>query len=123
MSVIGVGIDAVELDRFRAVLFRRPGIVERVFSPAEAAYAMRRRDPTERLAVRFAAKEAVLKAMGAGLWDVPLRCVEVERAGSGVPSVRLTGRAVAWAGERGITGFHLSLTHTSATAHAVALAY
>jgi holo-[acyl-carrier protein] synthase len=122
-AVVGVGIDAVQLDRFRAVLARRPGIVERVFTASEAEYATRRRDPTERFAARFAAKEAVLKAMGAGLWDVPLRCVEVERAGSGAPSVRLSGRAVRWAAERGITGFHVSLTHTSATAHAIALAY
>lgn len=122
-GVIGVGIDVVELDRFRTVLARRPAIVERVFTAAEQEYAAVRRDPTERLAVRFAAKEAVLKAMGAGLWQVPLRCVEVVRAPSGAPSVHLSGRAVTWAAEHGVSGFHLSLTHTSRTAHAVALAF
>ena len=75
--MIGVGIDAVEIDRFRLALDRTPRIAERLFSDAERAYTARRRDPTERLAARFAAKEAVMKAMGVGLWKFNFRDVEV----------------------------------------------
>ena len=120
--MIGVGIDAVELDRFRLALHRTPRIAERLFSDAERAYAARRRDPTERLAARFAAKEAVMKAMGVGLWKFNYRDVEVVRAPSGAPSLRLVGKAAALADERGITEWRLSITHTDRTAHAIAIA-
>ena len=120
--MLGVGIDAVELDRFRRTLERTPRIVDRLFSEAEQAYARRRHDPTERLAARFAAKEATMKAMGVGLWKFAFRDVEVVRAPSGAPSLRLTGRAAELAGELGIGGWRLSLTHTERTATAVAIA-
>lgn len=120
--MIGVGIDAVELDRFRRTLHRTPRIVERLFSDAERAYADRRSDPTERLAARFAAKEATMKAMGVGLWKFAFRDVEVVRAPSGAPSLRLYGRAAELADELGITEWRLSLTHTERTAQAIAIA-
>jgi holo-[acyl-carrier protein] synthase len=120
--MIGIGIDAVELERFRRALARTPRLAERLFSDAERAYALRRKDPTERLAARFAAKEAVMKAMGVGLWAFNYRDVEVVRAPSGAPSLRLTGKAARIASERGIHEWRLSLTHTEHTAHAVAVA-
>ena len=120
--MIGIGTDLVELDRFRLALERTPRIVERVFCDAEVAYANLRKDPTERFAARFAAKEAVLKAMGAGLWQAPLREIEVVRADSGQPSVVLHGRAAALAAERGVTEWHLTMTHTDRVAQATAIA-
>lgn len=120
--MIGIGTDLVELDRFRLALTRTPRIVERLFSEDERAYAFRRRDPTERLAARFAAKEAVMKAMGVGLWRFPLKDIEVAKAPSGAPSVRLHGKAAAMAAERGVTGWRLTLTHTSRVAQAIAVA-
>ncbi len=120
--MIGVGIDAVELERFRLALRCTPGIVDRLFSDGERAYAAGRQDPTERLAARFAAKEATMKAMGVGLWKFAFRDVEVVRAPSGAPSLRLSGRAAELADELGITGWRLSLTHTERTAHAIAIA-
>ena len=63
----GIGIDAVEVDRFRTVLRRTPGVADRVFTDGERAAGARRRDPAQRLAARFAAKEAVMKALGVGL--------------------------------------------------------
>jgi holo-[acyl-carrier protein] synthase len=120
--VIGIGTDLVELDRFRLALQRTPGLVERLFSDAERAYADRRKDPTERYAARFAAKEAVLKAMGVGLWAFPLRDIEVVRAPSGQPSVVLHGKAAAMAAERGVTGWRLTMTHTDRVAQATAVA-
>jgi holo-[acyl-carrier protein] synthase len=120
--VIGIGTDLVELDRFRLALERTPGIVERLFSPAEQAYARARRDPTERFAARFAAKEAVLKALGVGLWAFPLRDIEVVRAESGQPSVVLHGKAATVAASCGVTEWRLTMTHTERVAQAVAVA-
>ena len=120
--MIGIGTDVVEVERFRLALRRTPGLAVRLFSDAERAYAARRRDPTERLAARFAAKEAVMKAMGVGLWRFPLRDIEVVRAASGAPSVCLHGGAATLAAERGVTEWRLTLTHTSTLAQAIAVA-
>lgn len=120
--MIGIGSDLVELDRFRLALERTPRIVERLFSDAERAYATKQADPTERFAARFAAKEAVLKAMGVGLWKFPLRDIEVVRADSGQPSVVLHGKAADAAAERGVTGWLLTMTHTDRLASATAVA-
>lgn len=117
-----IGIDIVDVPRFRALLARRPSVVERLFTPAERAYAETRADPTERLAVRFAAKEAVMKALGAGFGDVAFRDMEVVRAPGGRPGVRLGGRAAARARRAGVSGWHLSLSHSATTAVAVAVA-
>ncbi len=117
-----IGVDIVEVPRFRALLARRPRITERLFTPAERAYAEGRCDPTERLAVRFAAKEAAMKALGAGFGDVAFREVEVVRARSGQVGLRLSGRAAARADRAGVTGWHLSLSHTAGLAVAVAVA-
>ena len=120
--MIGIGTDLVELDRFRLAMSRTPGIIDRLFSDAEKAYAYRRRDPTERFAARFAAKEAVMKAMGVGLWKFPLRDIEVAKAPSGAPSVRLHGKAAALAEARGVTEWRLTITHTDRVAQAIAVA-
>ena len=117
-----IGVDIVEVPRFRALLARRPRIVERLFAPGERAYAQARPDPTERLAARFAAKEAVMKALGAGFGDVSFREVEVVRATGGQPNIRLAGRAADRARRAGVTGWHLSLSHTANLAIAVAVA-
>lgn len=117
-----IGIDIVEVPRFRALLARRPRIVERLFTPRERAYAAARSDPTERLAARFAAKEAAMKALGAGFGDVAFKEVEVVRVRSGQVGLRLSGRAAARADRAGVTGWHLSLSHTAGLAVAVAVA-
>jgi len=121
-TVVGVGIDLVDVERMRAAVARTPGIVGRVFTAAEAADADAGGDRVERLAARFAAKEAVLKALGSGLGSVPLDCIEVVRAESGAPSVRLLGPAVGFAAERGVGTLLVSLTHTATSAGAVVVA-
>jgi holo-[acyl-carrier protein] synthase len=120
--MIGIGTDLVDVDRFRVVLARSPRLVDRLFSEDEQAYAQQRRDPTERYAARFAAKEAVMKAMGVGLGAFNLRDVEVVRAESGEPSVLLHGRAAEVAAARGVREWLLSLSHTSTMASATAIA-
>lgn len=120
--MIGIGIDLVEMDRFRLALSRTPGLVDRVFTLDEQAYARQKRDPTERFAVRFAAKEAVMKAMGVGIGEVRLRDIEVARSDSGRPAVVLHGTAAARAASLGIVEWKISLTHAAHAAEAVAVA-
>ncbi len=115
MATLGVGIDIVDVPRFTIVLARRPRIVERLFTPGEQRDA---RGRPERLAARFAAKEAVMKSLGVGAGSVPWKSIEVERAPSGAPSVLLHGAAAELAVERGVTELHISLTHTAMSAAA-----
>ena len=113
-------MDVVEIDRFAASLARRPRLAERCFTPDEAAYCASRGYPPQHFAARFAAKEAVGKALGIGMtrW----REVEVVRGAHGAPTIRLHGRYAARGEELGVTRIHISLTHgrDSAIAYAVA---
>jgi holo-[acyl-carrier protein] synthase len=122
VDLIGIGVDLVEVDRMRRTLARTPALVERLFTDAERAYCERRRDPTERFAARFAAKEAVMKALGVGLGAVGWHEVEVVRAESGRPSLALTGRAADLAAELGVVRWHLTMSHTTRVAEAIAVA-
>ncbi len=120
--MIGIGLDAVDVERFRRVLLRRPAVARRLFTDDERAEGGRRADPAPSLAVRFAAKEAAMKALGVGLGAFAFRDVEVVTAPSGAPSLVLRGAALALAHRRGVTSWRLSLTHTGLTAQAVAVA-
>ena len=121
-SVVGVGIDAVDLDRFRRVLGRRTHLADRLFTEGERAYARAASDPIPRLSTRFAAKEATMKALGVGLGAFPFVDVEVVRAGLEAPRLVLHGTALARAREAGVTRWHLSLTHTDGVALALVVA-
>lgn len=120
--MIGLGVDNVDVERFRRVLERTPRFATRVFTDAELGYAREQRDPTQRLAARFAAKEAVLKVLGVGLGAVRLRDIEVVKARSGAPGLVLHGSAAELAERRGVSRWLLSLTHTDLVATAVAAA-
>jgi holo-[acyl-carrier protein] synthase len=122
MNVVGLGTDLVEIERFRLAVQRRVRLPERLFSDDERSYAFRHRDPVPRLAARFAAKEAVMKALGVGLGAFKLRDVEVVRKRGGAPMVGLHGKAAVLADERGVASWHLSLTHSESMAMAVAIA-
>jgi NAD(P)H-hydrate epimerase len=104
------------------VLERRPGLLKKLFTEAEREYALRRSDPTERFAVRFAAKEAVLKAMGVGIGAADWHEIEVLRDEEGRPSLSLTGRAAALAAQQGVEGWRLTLSHSEIVAQAVVVA-
>ncbi len=121
--MIGIGVDLVEVDRMRQALARTPSLAERLFTPAERAYATRARDPAERFAARFAAKEAAMKAMGVGLGSCEWHDLEVVRdEASGAPSLSVSGRAARRAAELGVARWLLTLTHTATTAEAIAVA-
>jgi holo-[acyl-carrier protein] synthase len=119
--IVGVGLDAVEVDRFRRVLARTPGVADRVFTAAERAYGSLAPDPAQRLAARFAAKEAAMKALGVGIGAIGWHDVEVVRADGGAPSLRVTGRAATLAAAQGVTAWRVSITHTRSSAHAIVI--
>jgi len=118
MRVIGVGVDVMEIDRFAETLRRRPRIAERCFTEAEAAYCSAKPFPPQHFAARFAAKEAVGKALGIGMtrW----REVEVVR-GRGAPTIALHGRYAQRARDLGVEAVHVSLTHGRDSAMAFAV--
>lgn len=121
-GVLGLGTDLVEVDRLRRALERQPGLRTRLFTADEWDYADRHHDPHPHLAARFAAKEAVMKALGRGMSSMGFAEIEVARSAAGVPSVRLSGNAASIADASGVAGWHLSLTHTDLMAQAVAIA-
>lgn len=113
-SVLGVGMDMTEVARVRKIFGKHPAFLKRFFSPEETRYCLAGRNKYERMAARFAAKEAVIKAL-----DMPglrLKDISVSRTASGRPSVSL-----ARAGVKGAR-ILLSLTHTADYACAVAVA-
>jgi holo-[acyl-carrier protein] synthase len=118
VSVVGVGTDLVEVARFRLAMRRSTSLVERLFSDDERAYASDQNDPAKGLAARFAAKEAVMKALSAGLGDIDFHDVEVVRRVGGAPALAVRGLATA----QGITEWLLSMSHTDSTAMAVVIA-
>lgn len=120
----GYGVDVVEIDRIASLLARHEDrFVSRCFTASEAAYAAAggaRR--VERLAVRFAAKEAVFKALGTG-WRSGLAWTEIEvtRDALGKPGLRLSGACAERAVAIGVRAWHLSLSHTRRIAYAGAI--
>ena len=120
--MIGIGTDLVDIERFRRSLERTPGLRERLFRPDERAYAEQRNDPVERYAGRFAAKEAALKALGLGLGGMAMYDIEVVRAESGSPALRLHGEAAAVAAGAGVADWLVTISHTDTVAQAVVVA-
>jgi holo-[acyl-carrier protein] synthase len=118
----GIGIDAVDIDRFRRSLARTPSMQDRIFTERELAYVAPKADPVPSLAARFASREAVMKAMGLGLGAFGFHDVWVDHRDTGEPHLHVTGRALELASERGITTWHLSITHTDLVAIAYVVA-
>lgn len=118
--IIAIGIDIIEIARVEAV-FSRQGdrFRKRVFTESEAAYCERRALRLSSYAVRFAAKEAAMKALGTGWADgVRWRDIEIMRDEKGAPTLRLHGRALERMHEIGARRAHVSLTHSQETAMA-----
>jgi holo-[acyl-carrier protein] synthase len=118
--ILGTGIDLVEIDRIhRSIQRYGPRFLNRVYTPAEQAYCLRKRKSAESFAARFAAKEAGAKALGTGIsFGVSWLEFEVVRQLSGRPSLRFHGRAAQIAARLGIARAALSLTHTATLAQA-----
>ncbi len=120
--MIGVGVDVVEIARFRTSLARTPAMRQRIFTEVELAYVAPQADPVPSLAARFAAREAVMKSLGLGLGAFGFHEVWVERASSGQPSLSVTGRARELADDAGVSRWHISLTHSDLVAIAYVVA-
>ena len=113
--IVGIGVDLVDIARFERSIERTPRLIERLFAPSERSL------PPHSLAARYAAKEALIKALG-GSDGVRWTDIEVTREASGRPLFALTGTTAQAVAGRGITMVHLSLSHDAglATAYVVA---
>ncbi|MBV2356617.1 holo-ACP synthase, partial [Streptomyces sp. J2-1] len=121
MSIIGVGIDVAEIARFGASLERTPALAQRLFVERELLLPSGERRGVASLAARFAAKEALAKALGAPsglLWTD----AEVWVESSGQPRLRVKGTVAARAAELGVRAWHVSLSHDAGVASAVVVA-
>ena len=126
MRIFGIGIDVVEVARIASAIQRHgEPFLARVFTAGERAYCESGKIPALHFAARFAAKEAVVKALGTGIGEhAAWLDLDVTRDPSGAPQVVLSGAAAAFARDHGITEIKISLTHARdyAAANAVALA-
>ncbi len=113
--IVGIGVDLVDIDRFERTVARTPKLLPRLFSPTERQLKPRS------LAARYAAKEALIKALG-GSDGVHWTEIEVTPEASGRPWFTLTGSTAAVVAGRGITALHLSMSHDArlATAYVIA---
>ncbi|MEZ5980503.1 MAG: holo-ACP synthase [Planctomycetota bacterium] len=122
--IVSIGTDLAQIERMDDVLRRRgERFTARIFTAGERAYCERRAHPATHFASRFAAKEAVMKALGTG-WRKGVRWIDIEvvRAPGEAPRVVLHGRSAEIARERSIDHLHLSLTHDAGVAMAVVVA-
>jgi holo-[acyl-carrier protein] synthase len=117
---LAAGVDVVDVPRFAALVARRGGgLHDQVFTAAELADCHGR---VPSLAARFAAKEAVAKALGVGIGKLRWRDVEVRETPEGRPTLNLTGTAAKVANDKGVVDWAISLSHTDRTAVAIAVA-
>ena len=124
MAVVGVGVDAIEIQRVREALTRTPTLLTRLFTERERASCVTRCGDLRYggLAARFAAKEAVAKALGTGIRGFGFRDIEVLASEDGRPSIELRAGALTAARDIGVTRVHISLSHSTGVAVANAVA-
>jgi holo-[acyl-carrier protein] synthase len=124
MRIIGHGIDLVEVARILEMLERHGDrFVERCYTPREAEYAKASKRRVEHLAARFAAKEAVLKALGTGLRDgMAWTDIEIVPLPTGQPTIEVRGKVGEMAYTLGIAGWLVSMSHTDRNAIASVIA-
>jgi holo-[acyl-carrier protein] synthase len=121
VEILGLGVDVCEIARMEHALERHPTMRERVFTPEEVAYCESKARPAESYAGRFAAREAVIKALG-GYRGKRWQDISVTRAPSGAPSIRLDGSAKRRADRLGIDRVLITVTHEKTNAVAFAIA-
>jgi holo-[acyl-carrier protein] synthase len=120
--ILGIGTDLIETARVAEKLARSPGLRAKVFAPAEIAYCERMADPAQHFAGRFAAKEALLKALGIGLGGYLDLCdAAVENTERGAPYFNLAGELRTIISERGVKTIHLSISHIQLVASAIVI--
>ena len=124
MRIFGIGIDVVEVVRIASAIERHgEPFLAKLFTPAERAYCQHQKSPALHFAARFAAKEAVSKALGTGIGgQAGWLDLEIVRDPSGAPRLVLLGNAADFANHHGITEIQISLTHAREYAAANAIA-
>ena len=124
MTLHGIGIDVVEVERIGDAIARHgESLLARLFTPAERAYCAAKKFPAIHYAARFAAKEAVAKALGTGIGQhANWLDLEVTHDAAGAPKLVLHAAAAEFAKSHGIAEVHISLTHTKSHAAANAVA-
>ena len=121
--IIGTGVDIVEIERLRKIIDRlKDRFIVRVFTAGEQKFCRDRRDPVPHFAARFAAKEALFKALGTG-WakGVTWLDADVQREGKDAPVMVLHGEAQKISVSKGVQKVHLSLSHTEQWAVAMVI--
>jgi holo-[acyl-carrier protein] synthase len=121
--ILGLGIDLVEIERVAQSLERHgSAFAERILHPEEDMGRVQAPEGATHLAGLFAAKEAVMKALGTGMAGAAFKEIAVLNRAGGEPYVRLSGRALETATKRGVRDWHVSITHSRTMAAAVAVA-
>ncbi|WP_419079931.1 holo-ACP synthase [Phascolarctobacterium succinatutens] len=119
--IVGVGCDIIEIERIARAI-KSESFIRRVFTAEEAAYCQKRgQQAAASFAARFAAKEAVLKALGTGLREGSLQEIAVDNDGLGKPLVQLSGHFAMLAKQLGVKNIQISLSHSRelATAYVI----
>ncbi|MBU3159457.1 holo-ACP synthase [Clostridium frigoris] len=119
--ILGVGTDIVEISRIKSAMERNNGFLEKIFTSTELEYLTSRNLRAEYVAGRFAAKEAVAKALGTGFRGFDFKDIEVDRTTFGKPIVILKGKAKLIAKKEGQYNIHLSISHGQESAIAYAI--
>ena len=124
MAIIGHGVDVVDIARISAMIENHgEHFLHRCFTAGESDYCRENRDFAIHFAGRFAAKEAIVKALGTGFRGrIAWTDMEILSDSKGKPVLRLTGHTAALADQAGITAWHISISHTAHTAFASAIA-
>lgn len=121
--IVGIGIDLVEIERVAGLLERSgTAFVDRVLHEDEDRSRLERNEGPSHFAGLFAAKEAVMKALGTGMAGAAFKDIRIRHTDGGQPTVDLTGATRERADEQGITAWHVSITHSKTSAAAVAIA-
>lgn len=121
MAVVGIGVDVCSIARLQTVLARTPTAASRLFTAAELEYAGTGAAAGSRLAARFAAKEALVKALGGSVAGMTWRDASVEMRGR-APTLLVAGAARSRADELGVARWHVSLSHDAGVAVALVVA-
>lgn len=121
--IVGVGVDIIEIARVAAAVQHSERFLQRIYTPGEIAYCQQANPPYARLAGRFAAKEAVMKALESGWGPLAWQEIEVQRGPQGQPLVALFGAARELAQKQGVRRVLLSISHSRdyAVAYATAI--
>lgn len=119
--IIGVGVDIIEIERIKEAFELNSLFIQKLFNKNEIAYFESRKLRPEYVAGRFAAKEAVAKALGTGFRDFNMRDIEIDRTSLGKPTVILKGKAKMLAEKNGDYKMHVSISHDKQSAIAYAV--